>query len=57
MEEEKHIHIAKENIIDIVAAIMAAGVVINTDSHEEHVDATLSYYYEFKNKLGEKELR
>jgi hypothetical protein len=56
MEEEKHVHIAKENLIDIVAAIMAAGVVINTAGHEEHVDATLRYYYEFKNKLAEKEL-
>ncbi len=55
MEEAKEIYISKENIIDIVSAIMAAGVVINTSTHEEHVDATLRYYYEFKNKIGEKE--
>ena len=57
MEEEKGMRISKENIIDIVSAIMAAGVVINTSGHEEHVDATLGYYYEFKRKLEEKELR
>ena len=55
MEEEKEIRICKENMIDIVSAIMAAGVVVNTSAHEEHVDATLRYYYEFKNKIGEKE--
>ncbi len=55
MAEEKEIRICKENMFDIVAAIMAAGVVINTSTHEEHADATLRYYYEFKSKLGEKE--
>ena len=55
MVDEMKIQLSKDNIIDLVSAIMAAGVVINTSEHEEHVDATLRYYYEFKSKLSEKE--
>ena len=51
MADVEEMHISEENIIDIISAIMAAGVVINTSTHEEHVDATLSYYMEFKKKL------
>ncbi|MFH1447479.1 MAG: hypothetical protein ABIG39_01330 [Candidatus Micrarchaeota archaeon] len=47
--------LSKENIIDLVSAIMAAGVVINTSGHEEHVEATLRYYYRFKDLIRKKE--
>ena len=55
MVDEMKVQLSKANIIDLVSAIMAAGVVINTSTHEEHVDATLRYFYEFKSKLIEKE--
>ncbi len=54
MAEAEEMHISDENMIDLISAIMAAGVVINTTAHEEHVDATLKYYYEFRTKLREK---
>ena len=55
MGDEKEVRICKDNMVDVVSAIMAAGVVINTSTHEEHVDATLRYYYEFKELIRRKE--
>ncbi len=53
MAEE--MHLSKENMIELVSAIMAAGVIINTDTHEEHVDATLRYFYQFKEIIKKQE--
>jgi hypothetical protein len=52
---EGEIKLAKENVIDLTAAIMAAGIVINTSTHEEHADATLRIYYELRDKMRDKE--
>ncbi|MCX6777482.1 MAG: hypothetical protein NT157_01195 [Candidatus Micrarchaeota archaeon] len=40
-----------EGTIDIVAAILTAGMIINTTEHEEHVSTTLRYFEEFRKEL------